>query len=62
MNKVLESAYNKGHKTVEQMVNAPKPAPKPNNKKLKNNSEVSIDEKDLFVPFWEVMSAEGEEE
>lgn len=62
MNKVLESAYNKGHKTVEQMQNAPKPQPKANNKKLKNNSEVSIDEKDLFVPFWEVMSAEGEEE
>ena len=62
MNKVLESAYQKGHKTAEQMSSEPKPQPKANNKKLKNNSEVSIDEKDLFVPFWEVMSAEGEEE
>lgn len=61
MNKVLESAYKKGLKTAEEMQNEPKPTPKANDKKLKNNSQISIDENDLFVPFWEVMSAEEEE-
>ncbi len=59
MNRVLETAHKKGYKTVEEMAKAPKPQIK-NDKKLKNNSTVSIDKDDLFVPFWEIM--DGEEE
>ncbi len=59
MNRVLESAYKKGLKSADEMNNAPKPKAA-DNKKLKNNSTVSIDKDDLFVPFWEIM--DGEEE
>lgn len=31
-------------------------------RKLKNNSEITIDPKDLFVPFWEVEGLKEEEE
>ncbi len=63
MNKVLQNSYDAGCRTVEDMKNQiPPPAaskPKKNTRKLKNNSEITIQKEDLFVPFWVV---EGEEE
>ncbi len=62
MNKVLQNSYEAGCRTVEDMKNQTPPAapkPKKSGRKLKNNSEITIQKEDLFVPFWVV---EGEEE
>ncbi len=62
MNKVLQNSYEAGCHTVEDMKNQTPPAapkPKKSGRKLKNNSEITIQKEDLFVPFWVV---EGEEE
>ncbi len=63
MNKVLQNSYESGCRTVEDMRNQTPPAtapkPKKSGRKLKNNSEITIQKEDLFVPFWVV---EGEEE
>ena len=63
MNKVLQNCYEAGCRTAQDMKNqTPPPAsakPKKGGRKLKNNSEITIQKEDLFVPFWVV---EGEEE
>lgn len=63
MNKVLQNNFESGCRTVEDMRNQSPPAttpkPKKGGRKLKNNSEITIQKEDLFVPFWVV---EGEEE
>lgn len=63
MNKVLQNGYDAGCRTVEDLKNQTPPAaaskPKRGGRKLKNNSEITIQKEDLFVPFWVV---EGEEE
>lgn len=62
MNKVLESAHAKGYKTAQEMADAPKPERKPAaDKKLKNNSKVSIEKEDLFVPFFEIFEENKED-
>ncbi len=63
MNKVLQNSYESGCRTVEDMRDQTpppsSPKPKKSGRKLKNNSEITIQKEDLFVPFWVV---EGEEE
>jgi hypothetical protein len=63
MNKVLQNCYEGGCRTVEDMRNQTPPAktskPKKSGRKLKNNTDITIQKEDLFVPFWVV---EGEEE
>lgn len=63
MNKVLQNCYESGCRTVDDMRNQTPPASAPKQKKssrkLKNNTDITIQKEDLFVPFWVV---EGEEE
>lgn len=63
MNKILQNSYEAGCRSVADMKDqaAPLTVPKPKKggRKLKNNSEITIQKEDLFVPFWVV---EGEEE
>lgn len=63
MNKVLQNSYEGGCRTVEdirkQTPPASTPKPKKTSRKLKNNTDITIQKKDLFRPFWEI---EGEEE
>ncbi len=59
MNKILTAAYESGCKTTQDMEKLNAPAERTRAKKsgrpLKNNSESSIRQEDLFRPFWEVI-------
>ena len=63
MNKILQNGYEAGCRTLADLQNQTPPAaaskPKKSGRKLKNNSEITLQKEDLFVPFWVV---EGEEE
>ncbi len=61
MDKVLSASHEKGYRTADQMRSAPRPVRKsaPAQKKLKNNSVSSIDDSELFKPFWEIIEKDS---
>ena len=61
MDKVLSASHEKGYRTVDQMRAAPKPVRRSAaaQKKLKNNSVSSLDDAELFKPFWEIIEKDS---